>query len=428
MLNGVQPRSSSSANSAYHDALRLLPALALAFVGCGETTQSVGKLKAAASAVRKPSTTAGTTTSGLAQGATASTSASAGQTASPTNVMPGQQASPGASSPAVSGAAGSASGPLVPAVGPPPGVPCQGTAMPATLRQFDIYMMIDTNISIPLSGAWDNVAHGLSTYVDDTCSAGVSVAVRYFGVDCSPSTYTMPTTPMGMLPDNASAIKRQIPVTPFMVSPTLPALQGALTYASSRANAYPDSKQIVVLVSDGFYDFTCQAPNLIQSIFTAVKPPASGAKAPTYVLALDAPNLLQIPGLSQLLSPTNRFGPLDTIAQSGGTGSARHIDLEADPRVFAQALVDIQHDAQPCDYVVPDALHADPAAMDLGVNDAAMGQMTALPRVADAAACGACYYLDAQSNPSRATLCPATCAQIKSRCDSVVWVTGCKMQ
>jgi hypothetical protein len=285
---------------------------------------------------------------------------------------------------------------------------------------------VDTNISIPLSGAWDKVAHGLTAYVEDRCSAGVSVAVRYFGIDCNPSTYTTPTTPMGILPDNASSIEHQIPAMPFMVSPTLPALQGALTYASSRSNAYPDSKQIVVLISDGFYDFTCQAPNLVQSVFSAVKPPSSGATAKTYVLALDAPNLIQVPGLSQLLSPATRFGPLDTIAQSGGTGTARHIDLQADSRVFAQALVDIQHDAQPCDYAVPDEVRADPTAMDLGATDAT-GQMTALPRVTNAAACGVGYYLDAQSSPSRATLCPGTCTQIKSRCDRVVWVMGCKM-
>ncbi len=394
-----------------------------AFAGCGETTQTVGSLKAASNlgasqgvlpAAGNRPTTAAHTDAGAASAATGS-SGSAGQ----------------GSGVAVAGGAGvgvptSGNLPILPPPPPPPGVACAGSSTPATPRQFDLYLMIDTNITIPLSGAWDNVRDGLVSYANDRCADGVGVGVRYFGVDCNASTYATPTTPTAPLPQNAAAIEQDIPKTPFMASPTLPALQGALTYSGMRAQSLPDSKQIVVLISDGFYDFICQGPSTVASVFSAGS--SSAPVTPTYVLALDAPNLINVPGLSQLLSPVVRFDPLDTIAQSGGTGKARHIDLQADPSVFAQSLVDIQHDAQPCDYAVPDAVRADPTAMAVGLKDDA-GAQTALAQVSDAAACAQAsqdgYYLDDPADPSWAVLCPSTCAAVKAGCDQVVWVTGC---
>jgi hypothetical protein len=386
--------------------------------GCGETTQTVGRLKASTSAHSPQSGLPASTNQPIGG---ARSDAGAAGTTNATTSMPGGSDGSGQGQAGVTGLLGPAA--------PPPGVACAATStMPATLRQVDLYLMVDTNISIPLSGAWDNVRNGLSRYVDDRCAAGVGVGVRYFGVDCTAMTYATPTTPVALLPKNADAIKQQIPSKPFMASPTLPALQGALTYAQSRANAYPDSKQVVVLLSDGFFDWICQGPNLVQSVFTGTSTGTTVTR-PTgttaYVVALDAPNLAGVAGLAQLLDPVIRFQPLDSIAQAGGTAKARHIDLQASATVFAHTLVDIQHDAQPCDYAVPDEVRADPSAMTIGLRDA-NGAQTALPLVTDASACGnGGYYLENPASPSWAMLCPATCSAVKTRCDEVVWVTGC---
>jgi hypothetical protein len=178
-------------------------------------------------------------------------------------------------------------------------------------------------------------------------------------------------------------------------------------------------------VSDGFFDFFCQGASGVQTAVTGSS--SGGPNIPIYVLALDVPSLANIPGLSALLDPITRFDPLDAIAKAGNTGKARHIDLQANSDVFAKAMVDIQHDAQPCDYTVPDAVQNDPSSMVLAVQDGSGGQ-TALPLAPAASACGGGYYFGDPSNPKWATLCPATCTDLKARCAELAWVTGCKVK
>jgi hypothetical protein len=285
-------------------------------------------------------------------------------------------------------------------------------------------LLVDTNISLPLAGAWNNLRNDLSRYVDDRCAAGVGVGVRYFGIQCDPMTYATPNTPVAPLPENAAAIKKQMPLTAFTLSPTLPALQGGLMYSRARANQYPDSKQIIVLLSDGFFEFSCLGPDAISSLFTRGSGMVSSAGLPLYVLALDVPSLAGVPGLSAALNPTTRFAPLDAIAQGGGTGKARRIDLQAAPAEFAKAMVDIQHDAQPCDYLVPDSVRLDPGSMALAAPDAG-GAEAPLRLFASVAECGTGYYFDDPNSPTWAMLCPSTCASLKTRCAEPAWVTGC---
>jgi hypothetical protein len=377
-------------------------------VGCGQTTQTVGQTQAATTSPGPQSSAsaeAGRSSGGSGSNGGVS-SASAGQTGTNVPTPTGAGGSPG------TGGAPSAQTPM-------PG--CAGS-VPATHRQLDLYLMVDTNISLPLSTAWDNVRQGLAAYVDHPCAAGVGVGVRYFGMDCSPASYATPTTPTAPLPQNANAIKQQIPTAPLSASPTLPALQGSLMYSGSRANEYPDSEQAVVLLSDGFYDFVCQGPSLIQSIFTPTS--IANPSVPIYVVALDTPTLASAPGFAALLNPATRFAPLDAIAQSGKTGQSRHIDLQAGSAEFAKTMVAIQHDAQPCDYAVPDAVRLDPSAMALALQSST--PVVPLPLLPTASACGAGYYFSSRGSQTWATLCPTTCDDVKTRCVAIAWVTGCK--
>jgi hypothetical protein len=140
-----------------------------------------------------------------------------------------------------------------------------------------------------------------------------------------------------------------------------------------------------------------------------------------YVLALDAPNLLGA------FNPGTRFDALDSIAKAGKTGTARHIDLQAKATDFAKAMVDIQHDAQSCDYAVPDAVRSDPSSMALAAPDHS-GVLSPLPLVAAASACASAggYYFSDPTSPAWTTLCPTTCDDIKARCLDAAWVMGCK--
>lgn len=406
--------------------LRCAALASMLLAGCGETTQTVGQTKAAAEAspaVAGPTSGTHTPTAGT-------------RDASVAPVLTGR-AGAGATGTGRAGN-GSSSTPQKPKVSPPPPPPppqpeCKpATSIAAERRQLDMFLVVDTYITLPLptgQDGWTNVRKGMTRYLDDSasdaCAAGVGVGARYFGTDCTAMAYATPTTPVAALPQNADAIKQQMPTTPFTQSPTLPALQGALMYSHARATANPSSKQAVVLVSDGFYDFYCLGPEAIQSVLSGFGS-APDPSVPIYVLALDLPSLANVPALSTLLNPLTRFDGLDTIAAAGGTGTAKHIDLQADPAGFAKTMRDIQHDAQPCDYAVPDSVRADPSSMLLAV-PGTTGAPAALHLVANPVACGLSggYYLGQSANATWATLCPSSCADVKSRCAAPSWVTGC---
>jgi hypothetical protein len=387
----------------------------LAIAGCGETSQTVGEIKAA-SQVRVPTTQPATGEKRGAAGSPAVTGADAGEL----GTALGRPGSSVTSSAPDAGLDETAFPPPVPAPG------CS-SAMAAKLRPYEIYLLVDTNISLPLTGGWDNVRNGLASYVSDRCAAGVSVAVRYFGLDCTASTYATPSTPMGLLPENAATIKRQMPIIPFALSPTLPAVQGGLSYSRARAAANRDSRQIIMLVSDGFADFYCSGPEAIQSLFTRTTPSSgvSSPDLPIYVLALDVPMMTN----TSATNPATyaRFAPLDSIAQGGGTDKAHHIDLESSSAEFAKSMIELQHDAQPCDYVVPDSVRVDPSSAALAAPDGS-GAQAPMQQYDSAAGCGAGYYFDDPKNPTWATLCPSTCSELKTRCAEIAWVTGCRVK
>jgi hypothetical protein len=149
----------------------------------------------------------------------------------------------------------------------------------------------------------------------------------------------------------------------------------------------------------------------------------SSPDLPIYVLALDVPMMTNVSGVGAAFAA--RFAPLDSIAQGGGTGKAHHINLESSAADFAKSMIDIQHLAQPCDYVVPDAVRADPASTALAAPDSS-GAQAPMHQYDSAANCGNGYYFDDPNSPAWATLCPSTCGDLQKRCAEVAWVTGCR--
>jgi hypothetical protein len=121
-----------------------------------------------------------------------------------------------------------------------------------------------------------------------------------------------------------------------------------------------------------------------------------------------------------------RFEALDQVAAQGGTGSVRAIDLDDPNDSLTKALLDVQHDAEPCQYEVGAEVAADPNRIALGTMAAGMDPLP-LPRLAGASACGMGYYLDDPAKPKWATLCKDTCTAVKSAKRSVLWIDDCDM-
>jgi hypothetical protein len=293
---------------------------------------------------------------------------------------------------------------------------CVWNAQVAMNRRLDLYLMVDSNITLPFVGGWDNLIEGLSIYADHPRAAGTGVGVRFFGIECSPNTYAMPDAPVAPLPGNASAIRSAFPL-PFNISPMRPALEGAVLHARSRANAHPEWKQVVVFMTDGFStDLSCVTTP--DSLVDIARDGYDGSPSiPVYVVALASPTIPDNP-----FDPVDRLGPLEQVALAGGTSEPRPIDLQAPAGDVVDALLSVQRDAEPCEYVIPpEADDPDQLALSL------WNSTDALPRVTRRGTCGdgEGYYLDDPAAPTYLVACPATCDRIRTDGNRPTVLTGC---
>ena len=384
--------------------------LLCALASCGETTHTVGHLKAAR-------TIDGPKGNGAGAGATPSAQDGGGSASN----------SDGGSSVAQGDGGTIVGTPDAGGVLASPFAECSGPAEYALRRQLDLYFMIDSNITLPNAVAWPNLMQGLRRYVIDPRAYGTGLGVDYFRLDCNDA-YSKPEVEIGTLPGNAQAIidsvRSQIPINN---SPLLPAMRGAIAYASARAKADAAIKIAVVLITDGISDLNCGS-----SIANLTQVTRDGAEAdppiPTYIVAVDA-----MTTSVDVFTRSARFDPLQDMAVAAGTGTVRDIDVLAEPPLptsneaspTADALVAIQREAEPCDYAVAAGVTDDGTGVWLTRNDdgAAPARLAQVASAEDCSAGG--YYLATERGLRWARLCEATCTDIKEQGALVSWVHGC---
>jgi hypothetical protein len=246
---------------------------------------------------------------------------------------------------------------------------------------------------------WEAVTTGLSTFVSAPASAGTSVGLAFFPLNaasttlCDAAAYAMPTVTIGPLPAIANVITNAIALNmPGGNTPTVPVLQGALTYTKTYISNTPARNAVVVLVTDGI-------PNGCNSTLDgATMVAAAGfANAPslrTYVVGLGATN------------------NLDPIALAGSGGETHYFPAAGNDvaTAIAGALQSIAHET--CAFATP--MGIDPALVNVDVVVDTME--TRVGRVGNSAACGALggWYYDNALKPTRVVLCPASCEPFKS--------------
>lgn len=408
-------------------------ALALLLAACGESTHNVGHLKAASSiapgsGMSEPNGNADG--SGSAPSAMSGSGSHPGNTGRPEPGGSGTQSEGGAPAPVLDG--GSITIPEFDAGHVEPIVPpvCSGDITPAARRELDLYLMVDTNITIPTSG-WTNLIHGLKRYVGDSRANGTGVGIGFLGFPCVMESYKTPTVGIGLLPDNRAVIDTAIDRAPaFNLSPLLAAIQGSLEYARSNSQAFPQRKVALVLVTDSITDAVgCGDVN---SLSNAVMSGLTGdPPIQTYVLAVVDKDTFQltimIPNFTSPQFAMRSIGPLNTIAVAGGTQQAYAYngaseDDPAKPSPFTDAMLKVQSAAEPCDYAVPEGVPDDIAGTWLLIN----GSIDPLKQLTSKADCGDGYLLSKVSDGTRfAHLCDNTCSDVKKANAELSWVSGC---
>jgi von Willebrand factor type A domain len=308
------------------------------------------------------------------------------------------------------GALGGSGGVGAAGTGGTSGMDCGGDAYGAEPRQLDIYVVMDKSYSMIFpTDLWGPTTSALNQFFMSPQSAGIGVGIQYFANECSPAFYETPETPISPLPGNAGPLQASMAgVTAVLGTATTPALTGAITHARNRQTAMPDTKQIVLLVTDG-EPAGCMS-NIDNAAMAAGNGFTGSPSIPVYVL-----------GLGNI---TN----LNRIAQSGGTGNALLAD-PTNPQAVIDAMNAIRGQALPCDYAIPATTGTFDSTL-VNVKHVLGGNETLIFGVGDVGACdptlGGWYY-DNPITPTRVFACPATCAALGNGGEVKV-VVGCMTQ
>ncbi|MBK8251265.1 MAG: VWA domain-containing protein [Polyangiaceae bacterium] len=242
---------------------------------------------------------------------------------------------------------------------------------------------------------------------------------------CAAADYASPAVEVATLNGAAAALSAAIDAkSPGGATPTAPALSGAINHAKSWAQAHPDHKVVAVLATDGL-PTECD-PTDIPSIAGIAQ---AGKNGNPSILTF----VIGVFGAADVGAQQN----LDTIAQSGGTGSAFFITDNQDvTQAFLDALHAIQGQTLACDYQIPappDGSDLDYGKVNVEYTPSGQNMPKTVFYVTNEAGCdpmlGGWYYdKDPQSGqvPTKILMCPATCAELKGSGGQIDIKIGCQ--
>jgi len=256
--------------------------------------------------------------------------------------------------------------------------------------------------------------------------------------DCREASYAMPAVAIAALPGAKPGIVKVLQAAmPGGLTPTGPALTGAIDQAGQWATAHTDHQVVAVLATDGLPTLKAQGQycgaitttsataddNAVAAV--AATGAASTPKVSTFVIGVFAP------------TDVAQGAPavLNAIAKAGGSSSAFIVNTMGNVEMqFRDALNAIRATGLSCELAVP--MPEAGKTLDFGeVNvafDSGKGpvDLENVPGVADCAAHPQAWYYNVdptQGTPTRIEACPGVCADFeKTDMGSVQIELGCK--
>jgi hypothetical protein len=294
---------------------------------------------------------------------------------------------------------------------------CNGVSVEAEAVPVDVFVIMDRSQSMGLEvqgsnlTRWDALHAAMQRFTQSPDAGRIRAGIGFFSLsggaddarDCNPDGYATPSVPIGLISDvGADLAAAMNDVTPGGLTPTIPALQGAISYARSWAHANPGRATTVVLVTDGFPTQCDNAPEHISD--AAQLGYESAEHIRTFVIGV---------------GDVAKFN-LDNYARAGGTKSAYLTDAGDVTDTFVSALNNITNRALACEYQLPpppDGKKLDTTKVQV-VYTPASGAPEEVPSIASILACdknpnGGWYYDNADA-PSKISVCPCTCARLQA--------------
>jgi hypothetical protein len=255
---------------------------------------------------------------------------------------------------------------------------------------------------------------GCSQYLAP-CPAGAGRCLNPFQCSnatlCQDSDYATPAVEISTANSRNAAITASLAAQmPSGLTPTAPALAGAIDHAQDWASQNPDRKVVAVLATDGLP--TVCDPVEIGDVSSIAQQGVQGTPSvPTYVI-----------GVFSELEAQEAQANLDQIAAAGGTREAFVVTTGSDvASSFLAALNEIRGAALTCDFTIPDPPMGQ--SLDFGQVNlefvTANGETRQLVNVSDADACadapdeGWYYVRDDADTPSQISVCPEVCDEFQ---------------
>ncbi|MES1185613.1 MAG: hypothetical protein ABUL60_17505 [Myxococcales bacterium] len=289
-----------------------------------------------------------------------------------------------------------------------PYAPCQAFAFCASNDQF-------------ICDARD-VGKSCGTDPDTKQPLGACTSSCVATADCRPATYAAPAAAIAQLPGAKAGLIAAISAAmPEGLTPSGPALQGAIDQSGAWAKAHPDHQVVAVLATDGLPTL-CEPVDIAGVAAVAAKGRTLDPAVSTFVIGVFGPD------------DTDAPANLDQIAKSGGTNKAFIVDTQGDvQKQFRDALNTIRASGLSCELAVPkppDGQKLDYGRVNVSFDDGS--GPTDLLGWPDASGCGAAggWYYDVTppaQTPTRIIACPTTCTAFqKTDMGSVQIKLGCE--
>lgn len=229
---------------------------------------------------------------------------------------------------------------------------------------------------------------------------------------CGGDDYATPAVEISAAGDRAALVTSLTSHEPEGLTPTAPALAGAIQHAQERELADPTRKVVAVLATDGF-PTECD-PAEIDEVASIAQAGVQGTPSvETYVI-----------GVFSAAQEQEARANLNQIAAAGGTQEAFIITTGNDvATLFLEALNEIRGAALTCDFAIPEAQNGE--QLDFGQVNLEFidseGESRQLVNVSDESACadtsgtGWYYVRDPDSDqPTQITVCPDVCDEFQS--------------
>ena len=291
---------------------------------------------------------------------------------------------------------------------------CATYSAKASAAPAYLVFVLDRSDSMKNDSKWTSCTSALETFFSSPATS-LSASLTLFpspavskSDECTESDYETPSVPMTALPSSSFASLIGA-MTLEGGTPTLPALEGAVAYASTIQAAHAGAKVDLVLATDGV-PVGC-TDNTVDTVAAEAATALSTDGFSTYVIGVGS-------------ATTN----LDTIAASGGTESA-FIVSTSDPgtttKEFAAAIASIQHELG-CTYSIPspgEGQKLDPAKVNVELTSG--GVESTLPYSQDCSDASGWYY-DDPTSPTQVILCASACTKAESSGSSSIQIVfGC---